>query len=66
MEELDRLEERRERILLEIRGIRSMRKGSVVEQYLKGRSKGAAGPSHKGPIFSLYQERKRARRLENG
>ena len=41
MEELDRLEERRERILLEIRGIRSMRKGSVVEQYLKALERGS-------------------------
>jgi len=60
MEELDRLEERRERILLEIRGIRSMRKGSVVEQYLKGARKGQPDPAIRGPYF-LYTRKEKGK-----
>lgn len=53
MEKIRRLEERREQLIEEIREIRTMRKGSVTEQYLKVEKKGQKEPVIRGPYF-LY------------
>ena len=51
MQQLTALERRRECILEEIRAIRTMRKGSVSEQYLKVYHKGAKEPALRGPYW---------------
>lgn len=53
MEELRIVEDRREQILKEMREIRAMRKGSVMEQYLKVKRKGKEEPVLRGPYW-LY------------
>jgi len=51
MKEIAALEEKREQILHEIRDIRSMRKGSVTEQYLRIPHKGIKEPAVRGPYW---------------
>ena len=51
MEEIAALEGKREQILHEIRDIRSMRKGSVTEQYLRVPHKGIKEPAVRGPYW---------------
>ena len=45
------LEEKRERVLEQMRAIRSMRPGSVTEQYLKVTHKGKRKPVMRGPYW---------------
>ena len=45
------LEEKRERVLEQMRALRSMRRGSVTEQYLKVRHKGKRKPVVRGPYW---------------
>jgi hypothetical protein len=53
MKEIKRLESRREMILQEMRGLRGMRRGSVMEQHLKVKVKGKDEPELRGPYW-LY------------
>ena len=57
---LRQLEERREQILQEIKDIRAMRKGSVIEQYLKVKHKGHEEPVLRGPYF-LYTRKEKGK-----
>ena len=53
MDTVRHLEQRRERILEQLRQIRSMRRGTVNEQYLKVPHKGQAQPALRGPYYVL-------------
>ncbi len=53
MKEIKRVEARRETILQEMRGLRGMRRGSVMEQHLKVKVKGKDEPELRGPYW-LY------------
>jgi hypothetical protein len=53
MDTMQQLEQRRERILEQLREIRSMRRGTVNEQYLKVPHKGRARPVLRGPYYVL-------------
>ena len=54
MEQIAKLEARREQILKEMRGMRTMRKGSVMEQYLKVKKRGGGGARSPRPLLALY------------
>ena len=45
------LDEKRERVLEQMRALRSMRRGSVTEQYLKVQHKGKRKPVVRGPYW---------------
>jgi hypothetical protein len=51
MDTVQQLEAQRNAILEEIRSIRSMRRGTVNEQYFKIRLKGRKGIVHQGPYY---------------
>jgi len=53
MDTVRQLEQRRERILEQLRQIRSMRRGTINEQYLKVPHKGQAQPVLRGPYYVL-------------
>jgi len=53
MDTVQQLEVQRNAILEEIRSIRSMRRGTVNEQYFKTRLKGRKGIVHQGPYYVL-------------
>lgn len=53
MDTVQQLDSRRNAILEEMRFIRSMRRGTVNEQYFKTRLKGRKGIVHQGPYYVL-------------
>jgi len=53
METVDELEAQRNVILEEMRSIRSMRRGTINEQYFKARLKGRKGIVLQGPYYVL-------------
>ena len=53
MDTVQQLEARRNAILDEIRSIRSMRRGTINEQYFKTRLKGRKRMVHQGPYYIL-------------
>jgi hypothetical protein len=57
---MERLEKRRMQIIKEISSIRTMRKGSVTEQYLKVPRKGDREPALRGPYF-LYTRKEKGK-----
>lgn len=60
MKEIERLEKRRMQIIKEIGSIRTIRKGSVTEQYLKVARKGEREPGLRGPYF-LYTRKEKGK-----
>ena len=58
MKEIKTLEKRRREILKEIEGIRSMRKGSVTEQYVEAPIKGKEEPVLRGPYWVYTRKEK--------
>jgi len=53
MDTVQQLESRRNAVLEEMRSIRSMRRGTVNEQYFETRLKGRKGLVHQGPYYVL-------------
>jgi len=51
MNEINKIEKRRDAILEQMQGIRSMERGSITEQYLKVAHKGKKEPVRKGPYY---------------
>ncbi len=68
MDTIQQLESRRNTILEEMRSIRSMRRGTINEQYFKTRLKGRRGMVHQGPYYVLSrrgEEKTVSRRLRS-
>lgn len=53
MNQIQEIEARRNAILEEIRSIRSMKRGTINEQYFKGYLKGKKGAVTRGPYYVL-------------
>ena len=53
MNEINQIKKRRDAILEQMQGIRSMERGSITEQYLKVAHKGKKEPVRKGPYYVL-------------
>jgi len=60
VKEIEELQKRREQIIEEIGSIRTMRKGSVTEQFLKVPRKGQKEPVLRGPYF-LYSRKEKGK-----
>jgi len=68
MDTVQQLEARRNAVLEEMRSIRSMRRGTVNEQYFKTRLKGRRGIVRQGPYYVLSRregEKTLSRRLRS-
>lgn len=53
MNDINQIEKRRDAILKQMQGIRSMERGSITEQYLKVPHKGKKEPVLRGPYYML-------------
>ena len=62
MREIQRLEEDVSKFCKKSGEIKAMRKGSVIEQFLKVKHKGRQEPRSTRSLFSLYSKRKRENR----
>lgn len=68
MDTIQQLEAQRNAVLEEMRSIRSMRRGTINEQYFKTRLKGRRGMVHQGPYYVLSrwgEEKTVSRRLRS-
>ena len=54
MSSIEELEAERERIFEQLRAMRSLERGSINEQYLKGSVQGQREPVLRGPYFVLF------------
>ena len=59
MKAIKGIEARREEILRQMRDLRSMERGTITEQYLKVRHKGAAEPVLRGPYYVISRRGER-------
>jgi hypothetical protein len=69
MDAVQQLEARRNAILEEMHSIRSMRRGTINEQYFKARLKGRKGMVQQGPYYVLSRregEKTISKRLRSG
>jgi hypothetical protein len=69
MDTVQQLEARRNAVLEQMRSIRSMRRGTINEQYFKTQLKGIKGTVHQGPYYVLSRregEKTVSKRLRSG
>lgn len=69
MDTVQQLEARRNAVLEQMRSIRSMRRGTINEQYFKTQLKGIKGTVHHGPYYVLSRregEKTVSKRLRSG
>ena len=59
MNTIQELEAKRDRILAEMRSIRSMRRGTLTEQYLRVPHKGKKEPVLRGPYYVFSRKEKK-------